>query len=482
MWKIRTKLPHVLKNSTLYSLVSFFQKGMGFILLPLYTTYLTPNDYGTINIINSVTAFLSILILMSLHGAATRFHFKSNDRFVQAQVWGTILILIIINSLFWGVIFLVFHKYIVDPITNNIAFWPLVGISIINVTLNPLYILYQQWLQTNQLGKKYSINLLLNFILCTILNISLLSIFNLGALGVILASFFTSIVYFIYSAYKLIPQIKLTYNSQIAKEAFKYSLPLIPHSISGYMAVMIDRILLNKLVGTNQVGLYSVANQFGTILNTITTSVNNAFTPWAFNIISKENNYKKIYLFSEFSIIIYCIIAFTITYFSPEVIKLMTSTNYSKAWEPIIFICYGYVLNGFYYFLSMPLFYYKSDKIFIISISQAIINIILNLLFIPKYGYIGAGLAFLCSQFFSTIITYHLLSKNIFHIKFNIKKTYSIILFFLLLSLMIFYFEYHLSFCTSLIIKTLILIIIISLTIRKYSKLFLKYFKLFNRL
>lgn len=101
----------ILKNSSLYTFCALLQKGTGFLLLPIYTTYLRPKDYGTMNLITSITGFLSILFLVSLHGAAARYHFKYVKIKGQAVVWGTILLMVFFNSMFWGLFFILFHDF-----------------------------------------------------------------------------------------------------------------------------------------------------------------------------------------------------------------------------------------------------------------------------------------------------------------------------------------------------------------------------------
>ena len=88
-------IPRILRNSGLYSFVSFLQKGAAFFLLPVYTAYLTPEDYGTLSVIQALVSFFSIFLLLSLDGAAARFHFFSVDQYFGARIWGTILLLVL---------------------------------------------------------------------------------------------------------------------------------------------------------------------------------------------------------------------------------------------------------------------------------------------------------------------------------------------------------------------------------------------------
>lgn len=160
----------ILKNSSLYTFCALLQKGTGFLLLPIYTTYLKPEDYGIMNLITSITGFLSILFLVSLHAAAARFHFKYVTSKGQAIVWGTILLMVLFNSAFWGLICIIFHDALLVPLAEGIPFYPLLLLAILGTMLSPLYLFYQQWLQCTQDGLRYTLNLMCNFLLQVFLN------------------------------------------------------------------------------------------------------------------------------------------------------------------------------------------------------------------------------------------------------------------------------------------------------------------------
>ena len=89
------RLPKVLKNSTLYTFTTLLQKGAAFFLLPLYTAYLTPEDYGITSVVTSVSTFMAVLIMMALNGAATRFHYRNTDENYRKVLWGTVTIIVI---------------------------------------------------------------------------------------------------------------------------------------------------------------------------------------------------------------------------------------------------------------------------------------------------------------------------------------------------------------------------------------------------
>ena len=176
-------IPRILRNSGLYSFVSFLQKGAAFFLLPVYTAYLTPEDYGTLSVIQALVSFFSIFLLLSLDGAAARFHFFSVDQYFRARIWGTILLLVLGNSVVLGLILIIFNHWLVEPFAKGIPFYPLIFLALLATILSPLYLFFQRWLQVTQQGGKYVINMLLNFVILTTLNIVALGVFKLGVLG-----------------------------------------------------------------------------------------------------------------------------------------------------------------------------------------------------------------------------------------------------------------------------------------------------------
>lgn len=437
------RIPKIFTNSVLYSLSSFLQKGIGFLLLPVYTYYLTPEDYGVLNIVTTIVAFLSQLFLMSLHGAASRFHFNSEKVEYRAKVWGTILMLVLANSLFWGVLVMVFNSYLISPIAKGIEFYPLFFFSILGTMFSPLYLFYQQWLRNLQNGIRYTINAITYFILQVVLNLFGLIVLNLGVLSPVLASLSVSVVFFIIAFCRFVPHVNLKIDKKIAKDAVKYSLPLVPHNIAGYWSMTIDRIILNSIMNASSVGLYSVGSQFGMVVGEIAMSINKAFSPWCYDKMSKSNQdgYERMYIFADMSILFLCLGAMIVSIFSPEVVSLMASSSFSMAWMPVVFICYGKVAQGLYFFFCQPLFYSHTKYIMFVSLSALIANVVCNIIFIPLFGIIGTGIALFISNMTISVMAL-ILSKFLEpQIRYHYRRMLLLCVGFLLVASSVFFFQ-----------------------------------------
>jgi len=421
----------------IYSAVTVLQKSIMFFLLPLYTLYLSPSDYGILNIVTSVSSFASIFIIFSLNGAASRFYYKNKDPDYAKKLWGSIVSLVVINSVIFGVIFISLHQYLVDPFVGDISFYPYILLGLVNVILSPLYLFFQNYLQTVQKGAYFGLNTLINFILNIALAVIFLTVFELGVVGVLLANVIVSLVFFIYVFIVFVPKIKLGLDKEVLKPALKYSAPLVPHSLSAWSNGMIDKLFLNSMVGNAATGIYSVGQQFGGIIGIVATSVNRAYVPWFFEKES-EGKISTINKMAEVITLFFCFIAFGVTLFSKEIVYIMVSKEYHEVWKIVPIISFAYVFQSMYYIYVNVLFLKHTSLVFIITLVSAAINIILNIIFIPQWGIVGSSFAFFISYFCKCAISLILsMIKNPLF-KFPWFKMYGMTFLFLILSLLIF--------------------------------------------
>lgn len=465
------RIPIVLTNSILYSFSSILQKGILFLLLPIYTRYLSPDDFGTLVIISTISGFLSQIFLMSIHSAASRFHFCSTDDGYKKKLWGTCFLFVLVNSIFVTSIVVLFNEYFIVPFIKGIRFYPLMFISILTALFNAVYLFYLHWLRTLQKGKLYSINVISNFFIIVFLNLVGLIFFNLGILSPILSSFIVSIIYFIFSVFCFIRYSCFNFDFCVIKKTIKYAFPLIPHSISGYWSSSIDRIILNSYMNTHAVGLYSVASQFSVIISEISSGINKAFSPWFFERISNnKGNFYPVYIFAELSVILVSLLAMIISLFSPEIISIMTSSNFSNAWIPIVFLCYGKVAQCLYFFFSQPLFYFSPKLVFIVSLTSLMTNILLNVILIPLFGIVGTGLSFYFSYMILSILALYLSLIKAPQIRFRYNRMFFISIIFLLLSLSVFVFQSYFSTILVRIAYKLVFVLVVCLIVVFFYK------------
>lgn len=400
-------VPKVLSNSVIYTGVTILQRCVSFFLLPLYTAFLTPADYGITGVVTSISSLLAIFTTLGLDAAGARFYYKYNgDPAYAKRLYGTISCVILISSLVFGGIFILAHKWIVDPLVGDIDFYPYVLLGLLNVMVTPLYLLFQGYLQTIQNGVKYGVNSFLNFLFQVGLTILLVAYYKMGALGVLWAHLITAILFFIYVAFAFLRHQYIGIDKKIAKESFQYALPLLPHTLANWSNGTIDKLLVNGIRTEADAGLYNLGRQYTSVTSTISNAINSAYVPWFFEKANDLSaNIHHIRRMSEMITWVVCFISIGMSLFAQEVLDIMISNPaYDGVWRVIPFLICGIVFNSIYFFYVNVLFLKNTGVIFIITVSSIAVNVALNLWFIPICGYIGCGLACMLTYFVKSVL------------------------------------------------------------------------------
>lgn len=383
------------------------QKGISFFLMPLYTAYLNPADYGILGVVSSVSTFLSVFITLGLEAAAARFYYKNNkDEQYARRVYGNVALVILANSLIWGSVFIGGHKWIVDPIVGEIEFFPYVFIGILNVIVTPMYLLYQNYLQAGQNAAHYGINSLLCFILQVTLTVLSLTIFDLGVFGVLLSQLITSVVFFVYVIITFLRKQSLRLERPILKECFKYSLPLLPHNLANWSNGTLDKLLVNGIRSQSDAGMYNVGQQYGSVMSIVANAVNNAYVPWFYEKVNEgKQGLKRIVQTADASICLVSLVAIAMSLFAEEIFGIMISNPaYDGVWKIVPCIVFAYVFQSIYFFFVNVLFLKDTKVIFTITITAVVANIGLNLLLIPGLGFVGGAIACILTYFVKSIM------------------------------------------------------------------------------
>jgi len=397
------------KNSLIYTITEFSTKGISFLLLPLYTFYLTPADYGILAIVTSINSFLAIFLTFSLQGAMNRFYFEYREEPEKLRAfWGTIITFILIVSFFIGSFLLLLGKHLIQPFIGQVLFYPFIVIGLLTIMIQPVVNIYLCILQAKERAKHYAIISLTSFFLNVMITIALVVLFGWGALGPLTAGLIIAVLFFILSMYLMRKDIKFGIHKGHLKKALKYSLPIVPHSLAGQIINITDKLFLNHLINLASAGLYNIGFLFGSIISMVSISINRAYAPASFDVRKSGDKVKldELKEFSLFLVVFYCFLASSISIYSSELILFFTTKSFYSSYIVVPFIAFAFVLNGIYYILVNILFYVKHATKFV-SIGTgvaAISNIFMNLYFIQRWGLMGAAWATLLSQFIGTII------------------------------------------------------------------------------
>lgn len=387
----------VLINSVIYSCCGILQKCFSFFLLPLYTAYLTTEDYGINSIATSFIQTMSFVVAFSLFSAIMRFYvdLKNNPEKLR-RFYGTVSCFVFISGIFFSILFTIFRKPVSKYIFSGVDFYPIILVCLLALMFNCQQMIFDNIMRSQQKALKSSVCSMVFFLGSVALNVYFVVYCKYGALGTLLASL---IGYIIYTAYFWIEMsIKKTIcvclDFGLLKDALKYSVPIMPHNLSTTIALFVSKILIGGKASLAGLGIYSVAAQFGNIADTIQCYVDNAYGPWLYEKLhAKEKDFKNsIRQIVNLLIAVIGLFFLGISLFAHDYIVLFVDKSYSKAWMYVPMIVSVFAIKTAYYFYVEVLFYYKeaSKKLFISTLSSSIVNIFLSALLIPFWGVVGS--------------------------------------------------------------------------------------------
>lgn len=408
------------KASGLYTLFSIINSAISFLLLPILTKYLSPQDYGIVAMFSILISIVGVFTGLSVHGAVNRVYFDKTFDFKE-YVANTIYILFISSLIVFTIIF--FFKKHISNITGVPENWVLLSIvySFFQFVILVNLVIYQARLK----AKKYAflqigqaiLNLFLTVMFVILLGMKwdgrlfaqFLSVFTIGVFSFIIVKKFWT---------------KWKFNREYIIHALKFGIPLIPHTIGGMLMVVTDRFIINNLLGAKEVGIYTVGLQIGMIIGLLADSFNRAWAPWLFNKLN-ENNPKtklKIVKFTYLYFIAILIIALSLGLSAPFMLKLIVSKDFYDAQSVVLWITLGYAFNGMYYMVAGYIFYtYKTHILTWITLFCGFLNIPLTYFLVKFNGMIGAAQSYAIILLLMFILTW-MLSSRIYRMPWLLKK------------------------------------------------------------
>ena len=415
----------IIRHSSVYGIANFLQKGVGFLMIPVYTHYLSPSEYGILELMDLTITIITMLTGMGLGSAIVRFysHYENaedkNEVFTTSLIFTFILCLLII-SIFEG-----FSRYFGEMVLGDARYYRYFQIMFVAMGLQTIASIPENLLLARKQSVIFSAITVGTFVSYLALNILFLVIFKMGVIGILLSILITKALNTSSLFIITLRHTRLTFSPKKLNEMLRYGLPLVPAALAMFVMHFSDRFFVQKICSLNDLGLYSLGYKFGMILTVF------VFAPF-FRIwdierfeIAKTDDGKQI--FGRFFTYYCAVIIFAglvISVLIEEIINIMAASEYHGAAAVVPLIVLSYLLYGMASFFSLGIMITnKTRYAAYIQLPIAGINIIFNFLFIRSYGIMGAAISTLLSFSLLAIFTF-VISQNIYMIPLEYKRVF----------------------------------------------------------
>ena len=378
---------YLAKNTIIFTLGNLGTKLIQFFLVPLYTNVLSTADYGVVDLVTTIGMVLAPILLLNINDGVMRFALDKGADFNKIMSIG---LAAFIFCLITGLVI-----FPIGNISNQLGnYSSYIYFYTISYAGNLLFFGY---LRGTEKLLQFSIGNIINAMLIASFNIFFLVIIKTGIAGYFLsytlANFICCIYAFIVGNVKeVILNFKL--DKELMIKMLKYSVVLIPNTFMWWIINSSDRVMITSFIGNSANGIYAISCKIPTLLSTIVTIFN---TAWSYSAIKENDSYDR----DEYNNSVYnglvmlsVVIGAAMMLVMKPFLAVYVSKMYYKAWMFTPYLVVGCVFLSIASFLGAYYTVNKDSKGFLYSSSvAAAINLALNYLLIPKIGIAGAALA-----------------------------------------------------------------------------------------
>ena len=463
------------KHSFIYTFGNILTRGIGIFLIPIYTRYLSPTEYGIIDLFSIIASLISLTIALEISQAIARYYQDVHTQKEKAAYTSTAFIFTLTMYGLYIFISILFQDTFTVWLLDDIKYRTLFILATLAIATNGIFYFTQNQLKWQIQPKDSVMVSIVNVFLIASISIYLLVVQNLKIESIFIAQ----IIGNTFSSFLSIFFTRNSYRSVFVlsylKKMLHYSYPLVFSSISVFVALYIDRIMIKEFLGLSELGIYGIAYRFASITGILMIGFQQSLTPLIFKHYKDKNTPAQISKVFNIFVIFALTIYMGSVLFSKEIILFLTTSQYSEASTYIPFLVLILFLNNMYIFFPGLSIVKKTKLLASLNFFGAIINSVFNYILVQRFGLDGIVFATLLSSFIVLMIRIPL-SNHYYRISYEWKKIFLLSLVTITMGYVLMYYFHEIN-TFNLILKFLLIILtvisfIIILEPKQFKKIF----------
>jgi O-antigen/teichoic acid export membrane protein len=398
-----------IKDSFIYSIPIIISRGLGIILLPIYTRITSAEELGALELFFAFGNLAMIIITLEISQAIARFIPELPLGKKRNEYSSSGFIFTFLSYLFFASLFFSFSNELALLITGVDYFNKEFEKVILYIFTSGIFYYLQNLLRFEGKSGTYAfISILyacLNLFITAILGL----VFFLGFDAILYSLIISNLTVMILAMFALRHSLSLQFSIHALRELFFFSFPLIPASIFVFLSLYIDRIMISSMLGLDAAGLYAVALRLSSVFAIIIVGFRLAILPLIYKNQSAPNTPQDLSVIFRNFVALALIFFISYSFLVDDVVKLLTSPLYFGITSIIPILTVAICFANINVFMPGAAIKKKTHIIMWISLLVSIINFLMNFLLIPQFGILGAALAtafgytigFICHSYFS---------------------------------------------------------------------------------
>ena len=413
------------KQTLIYGVGTILTRFVTFLLLPLYTNLLSPEDYGLASLVFAFLGFMNIVFIYGLDSAFMRFYSDDIEKSKRATILSTATWMTLSTSAVFSIIIYSYAfplgKVLLSSVENGLFIRYAAAILFFDcISHVPFALIRLEEKPFQFMGIR-----LLNVVITFGLNIYFVGVLKVGIIGIfrsnLIASTITALLLYAFT----IPRIGFLFSGSTAKELAFFGLPFVPAGLASVSMEMLNRYILEYKMDLSAVGIFSTGFKLGIFMLLVTTAFYYAWQPFFLKAGKRESSRPLFSRILTYFVLVTLSIWVILTAIMHEIVHFnvknffLIGPEYHECESIIPIILLGYVFFGInQVFLPGIYFEKKTRYLAYITLVASVVNIAANFIFIPMFGILGSAIASLLGYIILSSLTYFA-SQSLFKVHYE---------------------------------------------------------------
>lgn len=395
-------------DSLIYGVGNILIKFISVFLIPIYTRFFQPADYGIISIANSSFALLSVFLVMGMDNAMAIFFYDEHAH-AKHRTLNTRTVFSVSIAVFACLSLLLFCR----PLSHWLFGTQQHTSVFIYAALNVIFMVFPNilmgWLRLHKKASHTMLFIVIGTLFNVALSLFLVVYLQKGIQGLFLSQLVSSILQTVYAAYILRKDISfLWFEKSLLRKMLKFSLPSVPAALAIWVVTSSAAFAINYYYGKAEVGLFQVATSIASAMLLLVSAFQMAWGPFAFSIKNEPKAFEFYNLIFLLYLSVCGIMAITITCMSQWLLHVFTTQAYTGAYAVLSLLSLGYILNGTVYIAALGLNFAKKNAPFAVgNIMAAIFTLACLAIMVKPFIAIGAAISIVAGQLLLNIFLFY---------------------------------------------------------------------------
>lgn len=401
-------LRRVVSSSGIYAIAGAAQQGLSFLLLPVYTRFIAPADFGILELLTALSTLLFGCLAMGLPSAIVKcYHRDCETRDEQASALAMGLSLAAPGLLTGGFLLFAFSDEVSQIALGVDGGAELVRLIAATGVLSSFSAITLAMLRAQERAIAFGVLSLTQVATALLLNLGLVVYYDMGVRGIFYGNFASNLVALPISLVVALRSARLSLVPRLTRPMLRFGLLLVPVTLSGWAVNMSDRYVLRLFSDLSEVAVYGVGYKFGMIVEILVVWPFQLAWPAVSFSISHRPDHRDTYARAlTYLTAVLAFVFLAISFATRIALSGILGEGYHDAYRVVPLVALAYALNGIQYCVSPGIHLAERTRyLTLITVAAAFLNLGLNFLLIPRWGMMGAAWATALSFLLVAVLT-----------------------------------------------------------------------------